>query len=228
MSTAPEIDKNQTATVTKKLRFGVVHDAILEDPSLSHQARVVLAWALGRQDGFKIWLWFMCKRLGLTKAKWLKVRKELMARGFFVQTKINKEKGRFQWENIFTDEPLFASLQANLVQPQPPKKMSSKPKVCSAASGTIGWLDAKIRIDHDNARDMENAEKILTFHVDQIEVAIAAAIQESVSGQAYPTAVLRILKASGAMPSPQPLSDWALAALEAKSRPPAGMLRDQK
>lgn len=223
MSTAPEIDKKQTATVTKKLRFGVVHDAILEDPSLSHQARVVLAWALGRQDGFQIWLWFMCNRLGLTKAKWLKIRKELMARGFFVQTKINKENGRFQWENIFTDEPLFASLN------QPPKKMSpSKPKACSADSGTIGWLSAKIRIDHDNAKDVENSEKILTFQVDKIEFAIAAAIKESVSGQAYPTAVLRLLKESGAMPSPQPLSDWALAALEAKSRPPAGMLRDQK
>lgn len=44
--------------VRRRLRFSVVADQILEARSLSFAARDVLAWALGRQDGFDCWVWY--------------------------------------------------------------------------------------------------------------------------------------------------------------------------
>lgn len=224
-------------TVRKSLRFSVVYDAILESENLSHKARVVLAWALGRQDGFECWIWYMCKRLGLKDGAWLNVRRELMDAGFFVQRKNHSEYGKFVWINEFNDEPLRCDTHKKTVDDgsggvdvSPPEKIQrpAKPAKKKSESNKIyeySWLAEFVRIDHTNSGDIENAKKISAWPRDRIEVAANAARLAEPSGRAYPTAVLRLLVASGHIPEPkpQPLSQFALAALAARNAPPKGM-----
>lgn len=210
------------ATVRRKLRSASVPDAVLENCELSFPARIVLAWALGRQDGFEVWIWYMCKQLGLSDKSWSRVRRELIAAGFFIQRREKGEDGKFIWTNEFTDEPLLFSLIDNegigrareCTSTNPKSGPAKKPK--SKASGPEtdipGWLSRLVVVDVDNAADLENVREISRYPRDLIESAAAKAKAAAPSGRAYPTATLRFLVAAGAQPKPKPLSEWALAA----------------
>lgn len=214
------------ATVRRKLRSSSVPDAVLEDCELSFPARIVLAWALGRQDGFEVWIWYMCRQLGLSDKSWSRVRRELITAGFFIQRREKGEDGKFIWTNEFTDEPLLFSLIDNegnegigrarkCGAPTNPKAGPAK-KLKSKASGPEtdipGWLSRLVVVDVDNAADIENVREISRYPRDLIESAAAKAKAAAPSGRAYPTATLRFLVAAGAQPKPKPPSEWALAA----------------
>lgn len=92
--------------ISKKMPFSAVPDMVFS-LDLSHTAIVILAWALGRPDGWEFYIGHMLRTLHLTEAKWATARKQLITAGFFVQTKGRDEKGKVVWENEFTDKPLF-------------------------------------------------------------------------------------------------------------------------
>lgn len=213
--------RGSQATVHRKLRFAVVSDAVLEACKLSFPARIVLAWALGRQDGFEVWIWYMCKRLGLSDKSWPRVRRELIAAGFFIQRREKGEDGKFIWTNEFTDEPLFSIIdeegrERECVPPNPKSGPAKKPKPealgPAPAADIPGWLSRLVLVDVDNAADIENVREISRYPRDLIESAAAKAKAAATSGRAYPTATLRFLVAAGAQPKPKPPSEWALAA----------------
>lgn len=214
--------RGSQATVNRKLRSASVPDAVLEDCELSFPARIVLAWALGRQDGFEVWIWYMCKQLGLSDKSWPRVRRELIAAGFFIQRREKGEDGKFIWKNEFTDEPLLFSLidnegkrkACNSAPTNPKSGPAKKPKSKASDPETDipGWLLGLVMVDVDNAADIENVREISRYPRDLIESAAAKAKAAAPSGRAYPTATLRFLVAAGAQPKPKPLSEWALAA----------------
>ena len=103
----------------KKLRgkWSAIPDDILEDqshskrPYLSPAARLALAWMIGRPDGWEIHIKHMLGRLGISELIWRRVRKELIAAGFFRQIKRQDphNKGKLIWVHEVGDEPIFHS-----------------------------------------------------------------------------------------------------------------------
>lgn len=225
--------------VRRHLRFSVVADQILEATRLSCSARVVLAWALGRQDGFECWVWYMCKVLGLTDKTWPRARKELINAGYFKQTREQGPDGKFIWRNEFTDAPLYqnqreAGERSNPVLAQVKPKRVAKPGAMERQpeelEGVPTWLFSILRIAPGNAADVMNARAIAGYPRDRIETAAASARSKEPSGVAYPTAVIKLLRSDGSQPPPQParLSEWALAAEAARHTPPRGMMQESE
>lgn len=223
--------------VRRSLRFSSVPDAVLEAANLSFGARVVLAWALGRQDGFECWIWYMLKTLGLTDRTWPRVRRELIEAGFFYQTREKGDDGKFVWKNEFTDSPLLhgygvgeGGIESDSKSVEPGRKTRpSKPKAKPEQSSQQPkdeelppWLAGVLRIEPGNSQDAANAKTIAVYPRDQIEAAAATAREEEASGVAYPTRVLKLLRAAHPKPKP-PLSEWAIAAEAARRSPPKGM-----
>lgn len=93
--------------VRKRLSYSAVPDVVLEATWLSTSARLVLAWLLGRPDGWVIHISHMTRILGLTDKSWPRTRKELIASGFFVQERQKGEGGKFFWINEINDDPLY-------------------------------------------------------------------------------------------------------------------------
>jgi hypothetical protein len=224
--------------VRHSLRFSAVADSVLEAANLSFGARVVLAWALGRQDGFECWIWYMLKTLGLTDRTWPRVRRELVEAGFFYQTREKGDDGKFVWRNEFTDYPLLHgygageggtgsnSKSVEHGKKTRPSKPETKPEQSSQQSKEEEipvWLSRVLKIERGNSQDAANAKAIGVYPRDQIEVAAAAAREEEASGIAYPTRVLKLLRAAHPNPKPKPLSEWAIAAEVARRSPPKGM-----
>ena len=219
--------------VRRRLRFSVVADQVLQATHLSFTARVVLAWALGRQDGFECWVWYMCKELGLTDKTWTSAREELINAGYFMQTRERGADGKFIWRNEFTDAPLYQRETGGGSNPAPARvkaKRSAKPsgpdkQQEEELEGVPIWLFGIVRIAPGNAADETNARAIAAYPRDRIETAAASARSKEPSGIAYPTAVIKLLRADVNQPPPQPprLSEWALAAEAARHTPPKGM-----
>lgn len=215
------------------MRFSIVADQILEARSLTFTARIVLAWALGRQDGFECWVWYMCKELGLTDKTWTSARKELVKAGFFKQARERGPDGKFIWRNEFTDAPLYQAQTGGGSNPAPDqvrRKRGVKPSGTDKPQeeeleGVPTWLFSIFRIAPGNAADAMNARAIAAYPRDRIETAAASARSKEPSGIAYPTAVIKLLRADGYQPPPHPprLSEWGLAAEAARHTPPKGM-----
>lgn len=92
---------------SKREAFSIVQDALLEHPTLSLNARTVLAWMLGRPDGWVIQIKYMLDKLHITDNVWRTVKKDLIQGGFFSQTRFKNENGTFTWVQEATDEPLY-------------------------------------------------------------------------------------------------------------------------
>lgn len=223
--------------VRRRLRFSVVADQILEAKSLSFTARIVLAWALGRQDGFECWVWYMCKELGLTDKTWPSARKELIKARYFKQTRERGPDGKFIWRNEFTDAPLYQGQTGGGSNPAPAQvktKQGTRPsrieKQQEELEGVPIWLFGILRIAPGNVADAMNARAIAAYPRDRIETAAASARSKEPSGIAYPTAVIKLLRADGWQPPLQPprLSEWALAAEAARHTPPKGMMQKRE
>lgn len=225
--------------VRRRVRFSVVADQILEAKSLSFTARIVLAWALGRQDGFECWVWYMCKELGLTDKTWTSARKELIKARYFKQTRERGPDGKFIWRNEFTDAPLYQGQTGGGSNPAPAQvkpKRGARPsrtdnqKEEEELEGVPTWLFGILRIAPGNDADAMNARAIAAYPRDRIETAAASARSKEPSGIAYPTAVIKLLRADGWQPPLQPprLSEWALAAEAARHTPPKGMMQKRE
>ncbi len=91
---------------TKREAFSIVQDALLEHPSLSLNARTVLAWMLGRPDGWEIQIAYMLSKLNITENVWRKIKNDLVRHGFFSQIRVQTEGGKITWVQEATDEPL--------------------------------------------------------------------------------------------------------------------------
>lgn len=106
----------QSCQIRKKMSFSAVPDLLFE-LDISHTAFKVVAWALGRPDGWVFHIGHMIKTLKLTDKTWPRAKKELMATGFFIQKRGRDAHNKITWENIFVDAPLWEN------NPIPPKSM---------------------------------------------------------------------------------------------------------
>lgn len=94
--------------IRKMVQFSAVPDAVFS-LGMGHTAVLILAWALGRPDGWEFHIGHMMRVLNLTDKTWPRAKKELVKAGFFVQIRSRGERGKIEWFNEFTDEPLWTS-----------------------------------------------------------------------------------------------------------------------
>lgn len=96
--------------VRKKRAYSAVPDDILTDKSLSVSARLVLAYMIGRPDGWVIHVSQVCSAIGIgTGGQWRRVRNELENAGFFIQTRTRGADGKIKWHHEVTDVPTILS-----------------------------------------------------------------------------------------------------------------------
>ena len=69
--------------IKNKNRFSMVPDNLLENKTLSLQARAVAGWLVGRSDNFEIRISSLKRILGITDFVWVKIRKELEKNGYW-------------------------------------------------------------------------------------------------------------------------------------------------
>lgn len=117
-------------SVKKRLPYSAIPDAVLEDRNLSLAARLTLGWMLGRSADFQIQIKYMIEKLGLSDKTWPRVRRELVARGFFQQIKYKNPNGKFVWRQEVTDAPLY-----DQSPPLPKGGMDSIPPKCRDGEG---------------------------------------------------------------------------------------------
>ena len=91
--------------------YSIVYDDILMDDRIGWRARVLLAWMLGRSDGFQIHIWYIRKVFRLSEQQWVHARKGMQSAGYFLQDRIRDEDGRIRWTHVVTDTPAPPSPQ---------------------------------------------------------------------------------------------------------------------
>lgn len=96
---------NDGIVVRKRRPYSSVPDNVLEDIRLSMRARLVLAWMLGRPNDWVIRIGHMMKVLGMSGHVWATIRNELQQFGYYRQTRVRLETGRFVWEKEALDPP---------------------------------------------------------------------------------------------------------------------------
>ncbi len=96
---------NDSIVVRKRRPYSLVPDDVLEDTRLSMRARLALGWMLGRPDGWVIRITHMMKVLGMSEHIWTAIRNEIQQVGYYRQTRIRLETGRFVWEKEVIDSP---------------------------------------------------------------------------------------------------------------------------
>lgn len=127
--------------VRKKLTFSSVPDVVLQDKGLSFAARVTLGWMLGRSDDFQIQIKYMIEKLGLSDKTWPRVRRELIARGFFRQIKHKNDDGKFEWTQEVTDAPFYDQpplLPKGGMESIPPKRRDGEGRDAKGGDIPIG------------------------------------------------------------------------------------------
>ena len=95
-------------TVKKRQPFSVIPDSILEDTRMRPETRLVLGWLIGRPDGWEVRVSYLQHTLGLTKPRWAKARKEMMACGYLNQVRRKSHNGKFVWEHVVTHTPTLS------------------------------------------------------------------------------------------------------------------------
>jgi len=96
---------SSTVKIRKRRSFSAIPDDILQDTRMRTETRLVLGWLIGRPDGWEVRVGHVQRTLGLTRPRWVKVRKELEAYGFLLQIRKRNGNGHFVWEHIVTDTP---------------------------------------------------------------------------------------------------------------------------
>lgn len=95
-----------TVTVSRRNHFSAVPDAILTDARLSLKARAILAYLVGRPDGWTVFVAHIQRTLGISEAIWRSARRELQACGYFEQRRTRGEGGKWVWTHLVHDEPI--------------------------------------------------------------------------------------------------------------------------
>jgi len=96
---------SSTVKIRKRRSFSAIPDDILQDTRMRTETRLVLGWLIGRPDGWEVRVGHVQRTLGLTRPRWVKVRKELEIFGFLLQIRKRDGNGHFVWEHIVTDAP---------------------------------------------------------------------------------------------------------------------------
>lgn len=96
---------SKSIEIKKKRAFSSVPDDILTDTQMSIAARLVLAYLVGRPDGWTVHVWQVCAVLGIGASRWVGVRKELTASGYLQQQRKKTKAGRWEWQHIVSDTP---------------------------------------------------------------------------------------------------------------------------
>jgi hypothetical protein len=95
--------------VTQADRWGAVREALLEDRSLSLDARAVGAWLSVKASGWEIRIAALRRAMGgekpLGKDRWLRIAKELESAGNFQRACHRGDGGRWIWQIVFTPVP---------------------------------------------------------------------------------------------------------------------------
>jgi hypothetical protein len=93
--------KNQVIGIRREWRgYSIVPNSILE-MNVSPVARLILAWVVGRPDGWVLILGHMLSTLRLSESVWLRARKEIIAAGLFEQRRVRRDDGTLAWQNDF-------------------------------------------------------------------------------------------------------------------------------
>lgn len=119
-----------TLRVRKARSYSVVPDAVLTDERLSLSTRAVLAWLIGRPDGWEVHVWHVRQTFDLTEPRWARMRKEMTDAGYFRQWRSNDPNtGRVVWGHEVWDEPLEPPIPTKSGDGPsiPPKTMDGPP-----------------------------------------------------------------------------------------------------
>jgi len=92
--------------IRKASSFNAVPDDVLTDVRLSLSARAVLAWLVGRPDGWQIQIGHMQRVLHFSEEAWAGIRKQLAGAGYFRQTRQRGELGRMVWQHEVIYPPI--------------------------------------------------------------------------------------------------------------------------
>ena len=91
--------------IQKRRSFSVVPDYVLEDRRMRPETRLVLAWLIGRPDGWEVRVRQVINVLGLSRDRWSRARREMQDCGYLKQSRHRKSDGSFEWEHVVTDAP---------------------------------------------------------------------------------------------------------------------------
>lgn len=92
-------------TVRRRRAYSAIPDDVLEDSRLSLRARAVLAWMIGRPEGWEIRIGHMCRVLDMSEYVWAQVRDEITAAGYYRQWSGRDTSGRITWVREVSDSP---------------------------------------------------------------------------------------------------------------------------
>ena len=95
--------------IRKARSHSAVPDDALTDGRLPLDARAILGWLLGRPDGWVVKIGHMLKVMHAKQATWNRVRKQLIATGYFCQTRGRGEDGKVEWESIVIYPPVSST-----------------------------------------------------------------------------------------------------------------------
>ena len=97
---------NDDIVVHKRRSWSTVPDDVLEDVRLNPRSRLLLAWMLGRPNGWKIQVGHMLKVLGVSDYEWRSSRAELQRYGYYLQVRVRQTNGSFAWKKEVFDPPV--------------------------------------------------------------------------------------------------------------------------
>lgn len=78
---------------------------LMDDVNLSIEARGALAWLLTRPDGHRLFVRYAQQRLGISQARWQRIRRELEVAGYLAVDKGRDEAGVYRWHYHVFDHP---------------------------------------------------------------------------------------------------------------------------
>lgn len=97
---------NDDIVVRKRRSWSTVPDDVLEDVRLNPRSRLLLAWMLGRPNGWKIQVGHMLKVLDISEYAWASSRAELQRYGYYLQVRVRQTNGSFSWKKEVFDPPV--------------------------------------------------------------------------------------------------------------------------
>lgn len=109
----------QSLTVRKKRPYSSVPDDILTDERLSERARLILAWMIGRPEGWELRVGHVQSLFRLSEKQWGAARRELEAAGYYRQVRGHLPNGHVTWTREVWDSQMndHPPKKAGMVKP---------------------------------------------------------------------------------------------------------------
>lgn len=83
--------------------WSAIPDDILMDRRLTVTARLVLAYCLGRPDGWRYRPEQICSAIGIGRDAWRAARRQLEQTGYLMQEQARDDSGKWVWDLVVTD-----------------------------------------------------------------------------------------------------------------------------